>query len=205
MANITLDNSLIDLTEFKATWQTQFYRAQTASLINTATSNGAARLKVEMTVETESFVKRSYVEGVLLAAAYNFDSVTLELPDIFYKYRGSPTVSNLVPEDDVAAGSNTVVIEVDATTPSYPTSGNLYQGMLINFGGDTTLYRINSYTPATGVAIIFPVLRKAVTTSTVISYKNPTFTGHVMNTPKANYFNGALDYVSYDIDLDEVL
>ena len=89
MANITLDNSLIDLTEFKASWQTQFYRAQTASLINTATSNGAARLKVEMTVETENLDKRNYVESVLLAAAYSFDSVTLALPDIFYPSRGS--------------------------------------------------------------------------------------------------------------------
>lgn len=205
MANITLDNSLIDLTEFKASWQTQFYRAQTASLINTATSNGAARLKVEMTVETESFNKRTYVESVLLAAAYSFDSVTLELPEIFYKYKGSPVSTGLIPESNVAAGSNTVIIEVGGSTPTYPTAQNIYQGMLLNFQGDTTLYRVNSYTPATGVAIIFPVLRKAITTSTTIAYENPTFTGHIMNTPQANYFNGALDYVSYDIDLDEVL
>jgi hypothetical protein len=205
MGNITLDNSLIDLTEFKASWQTQFYRAQTASLINTATSNGSARLKVEMTVETENLDKRNYVESVLLAAAYNFDSVTLELPDIFYKYRGSPVATGLLPQASVSAGSNTLIVEVGGATPTYPTSANVYQGMLLNFQGDTTLYRINSYTPATGIAIIFPVLRKAITTSTTIVYENPTFTGHIMNTPQAKYFNGALNYVSYDIDLDEVL
>jgi len=205
MGNITLDNSLIDLTEFKASWQTQFYRAQTASLINTATSNGSARLKVEMTVETENLDKRNYVESVLLAAAYNFDSVTLELPDIFYKYRGSPVATGLLPQASVSAGSNTLIVEVGGATPTYPTSANVYQGMLLNFQGDTTLYRINSYTPATGIAIIFPVLRKAITTSTTIVYENPTFTGNIMNTPQANYFNGALNYVSYDIDLDEVL
>ena len=205
MGNITLDNSLIDLTEFKASWQTQFYRAQTASLINTATSNGSARLKVEMTVETENLDKRNYVESVLLAAAYNFDSVTLELPDIFYKYRGSPVATGLLPQASVSAGSNTLIVEVGGATPTYPTSANVYQGMLLNFQGDTTLYRINSYTPATGIAIIFPVLRKAITTSTTIVYENPTFTGNIMNTPQAKYFNGALNYVSYDIDLDEVL
>jgi len=200
---ITLDNALVDLTEFSAVWQTQFYRAQTATLINTATSNGAARLRVDMTIETESLEKRNYVEGVVLAAAYDFLKVTMQLPDIFYKYRASAITERMAPDQATPAGSNAVLLVAEGGAPI--PGGTIYQGMLLNFEGDTTLYRVNSYTEQSGRTTIFPLLRKAVTTTSYIEYENPTFTGHIMNTPKAKYFSGALDYVSYDIELDEVL
>jgi|TARA_B110000908_G_scaffold170295_1_gene229457 hypothetical protein len=205
MANINIDNSLVDFTDFSAEWETQFYRNRTATLINTAVSNGAARLTAEMTVETESAVKRRYVEGVMLAAAYSFDTVTMVLPDIFYKYQGTGSTYAIKPAQSYAAGSNAVSLRVGPTYVGKPSEAMVYQGMLINFSGDTTLYRVNSYNATSGDCVIFPILRKAVTNAIVVEISEPTFTGHITNTPKAKYFNGALSYVSYDFDIEEAL
>jgi len=205
MANINIDMSLVDFTDFSAEWETQFYRNRTATLINTAVSNGAARLNAEMTIETESAAKRRYVEGVMLAAAYSFDTVTMVLPEIFYKYQGAGSSTPVIPAVNSAAGSSSIPLRNGINGVDFPTGQTIYQGMLINFSGDTTLYRVNSYNENSSFCLIFPILRKAVTNSTTVEILQPKFTGHITNTPNAKYFNGALDYVSYDFEIEEAL
>lgn len=204
MANIPVDHTKVDLTEFSARWRTQFYRNKTASLINTTTTNGAARLAVEITVETSSLADRDYVEATLLAATYNFDSITMKLPDVFYKYRGPTVSANVTLRSAATAGTNLLNIQTVGTTVRPPAT-QIYQGMMFNVAGDTTLYRINSYNATTGVITFFPFMRKTAPISALIEYKQPTFTGHIMNDPQATYVKGAQGYVSYDFDIEEVL
>ena len=205
MATVTLDQDRVNITDLSIRLQTQRYSSQSASLVNTAVSNGAARHIARMELTAGSDEDRMYLEGVLLAAEYNFDDIQFRLPPEFYRYIGDGTVDNIQITTDVVAGSNTINLRRGTSGTTRPTSTDLYQGAILQFEDDTTIYRINQYNASSGNATIFPLLRRGLSSGDTVSYLQPTFTGNITNTLSVDYRQGINGYATYEVTLEETL
>lgn len=206
MATTVLEDDLIRISQMRTTWRSQAFNVQTQSLINLRQTNGAARLQARITMSVLTKEEKDYFEAVVLAAAYNFDAIQFTLPREFYYYAGQQVAEDIVihSSSNLQAGTNTVVLD-RAGAPSFPTGSTIFQGMIIQFENDTSMYRVNSYDPTTGTTILFPNLRKAIEVGDVVEYQNPKFTGHITNNPSTRYLPDAEDYAVYQLRLDETL
>lgn len=204
MGNITLVDSLLSIVSFSTRVKTQAYRTQSASLINLSTTNGASRLQIKMTLASLNKYQKDYLEGTILAAAYNFDTITFTLPQEYYYYFGPATTIPEVRTGPLVAGSNNVNL-VKGGLSSYPTADDVRTGMMFNVGNDTTLYRVNAYNATTGNVVFFPALRNSVTVGDVMDLRTPKITAHIMKDPQSTYLHSNYNYVSYKFDLEESL
>lgn len=205
MTTLVLNDNLLRINRFRGTWRTQFYRTQTASLINLARSNGAARFSVRMSIFTLNDIEKNYVEGVILAAYYNNDAVQFTLPSEFFVYNGAANASGVDVRTTALGGSNTIQLVRGGASQANPASSELYQGGLLQFENDTTLYRINSYDSSTGTAIIFPTLRKTLLSGNSVEHVAPTITAHITSDPRVNYIAGNNSHTMYNLRLEEAL
>ena len=151
----------------------------------------------------------NYIRGVLQPAIDNADQIRFTLPTEFVQYDGERT-NPLFVRSDVAADSNTLTISTSSSANSPPPAEDLEQGNYIQFGTDTSLYVINSYTATgsnAGRLIVHPRLRQAVDVSVnnTVTYDNLLFQGHVTSAIEEEIFNGVTTALRMRLIVEETL
>ena len=205
MANIVLDDNLIKWASFSVRFKNQRYRSTSMSFVNTSQSNGARQLVARATLFANDDIRRDYLIGVIQAAAYSYDTIEFTPPTEFYRYIGTAAAHDIVVHSgsNKVAGSNQVKLAVNASPQTFPTNTNILQGGYINFENDTTLYTINNYVASTGVATIFPLLRKAIETGDTVEYQAPKFTGRITNIGALELASSNNQYCKLSLTIEE--
>jgi len=186
--------------------ESQAYHDVSQALVDTFTTNGAAKFGLSCSVFAKYAEDQEYLRGVLWAAAYDREDIQFKLPNEIYKYTGNLTnvdgtnnSTSVVTNAEVVAGSN--IFTLSATRR--PDANGIKQGTMISFGTNPQLYVVNQYTASSGEVKVFPKVRETIAANTPINITNIQLRAYITNNPNAEAIPGNDQFVRFDLELSE--